>query len=221
MHATARLDLGKAMRNQQTSKTPAQSRLLVTADVDIEDSLGDLVLSSIHDQGSPIGLEECHPAPWAKDPCHFTYGSIGVIYVLERALAATRVECCARERQPGCICPLKADVLAMTVALLCLFDHLCREIDTHGTALGFGKVRHGDDVLSGPASDVERPHPRLKGQDVQAPALGIHDEGGPASVIEVIDEHAAGSRGVNVTECGTNAWQIRHVGILPEPGDCR
>jgi hypothetical protein len=107
-------------------------------------------------------------------------------------------------------CGLEADISAMTMAPPRFFDHGCREIDTCGPTLGLGPIRHDEDVLAGPASDIERSDPGLKAQDVEAPTLGPHDGGSPSSGIEVIDELATGARGVNVTERGAGRWQIRH-----------
>ena len=87
------------MCGQEAMKASAQGRLFMAPDVDGKDSLGDLGVSSTHDQGAPIGLEQRQAAPGAKYPCHLGHGGIGVIDVLERALAATRVEGRALERE--------------------------------------------------------------------------------------------------------------------------
>jgi hypothetical protein len=101
-HSGAQLDVGEAMRGQEPAQASAQGRLLMAANMDSDDSPGDLGLSTIDDQGAPIGLEERHAAPWAKDPCHLGYGGIGVSDVLERALAATCVEGRVGEWEEGC-----------------------------------------------------------------------------------------------------------------------
>jgi hypothetical protein len=184
------------------------------ANMDGQDPPGYFGVSTIDNQGAPIGLEECHTAVWPKDACHLGYRCIGVSDVLERALAATCVEARVVEWEEGCVCCLEADISAMTMAPSSLVDHGRRKVDAYGPTLGLGPVGHDEDVLTSSASDIESAYPGLKAQDVEAPVLGTYDGRSHTSGIEIIDELTASARGVDVTEGRAGTWQIRHNDLV-------